>query len=530
MLTGTDNPSAKWVRSREACRDFGEPGALKIAGSWLKNCISQHAGNCAHQSNFRPRRLIDTAIYGPSEVVKLDADTPLVDVPYATLSYCWGGDQDGKTLRANLALRMQGFNLTDQPKTIQDAITITRALGIRFVWVDSLCIVQDDDDDKVHEITRMHDIYRHSSLTISASRATSSQEGFLSLCKPVDPIRLGYRGPDGTLGSVILSSSYQFREPIHSRAWTLQEHSLSARLLIFGTFGMRWVCRAGKLTDGEQENASHIRNILAEHLLDPQSALNPVGEWQDVVLGYSARALTNVEDRLPALSAMATMNCAARSDDQYLAGLWMSSLPRDLLWHVSSGVNWRGAKRDQHAGFPSWSWASVTGPIEGFIPPGRDEVVTLKAINSEVELRNASAPFGQVSHGKLTLEGRLFVVRGSADHALNQTSTSDEPPRLFQTAVVHVQSCGPEWEDDTRDTATFDVTMDEPESIGMLDGCYCLEVISNPNNLRTSTGLLLRLTDNYEKTFTRIGHYTPRFPRVSTSIISWAERLTIDIV
>lgn len=466
-------------------------------------------------------------------MVKLDTDTPIEDLPYATLSYCWGGDQEGKTLRANLPSRLDGFGLRDQPKTIQDAVTTSRALGIRFIWIDSLCIVQDDDDDKVHEITRMHDIYRYSYLTISASRAYSSQEGFLNHCKPVDPIRLAYRGPDGSLGSVILSSTDMVREPIHSRAWTLQEHALSARLLIFGTFGMRWVCRAGPRSDGEQENSGHFRNRIAEHLDAPASASNLVGEWHDLVVGYSSRALTNVDDRLPAISAMATMHSTVRKDSQYLAGVWSDSLPRDLLWNVFSIVNWAGGLRDQHSSFPSWSWASVRGPIGGFTPMEREDVVTLSVIHSDVTLQNAAAPFGQVESGRLIVEGRLFIVRQSSHQTIDfVNSGSDRVSDAYQKAVVQAQCYRSQPGDDTGDKAVFDIGMDYPTQAESLEGYYCLEIMSDQSNPRMSKGLLLQPVHagSDEMLFTRVGQYTPTFPTDTASIESWARQFRVTIV
>lgn len=466
-------------------------------------------------------------------MVRLDTDTLTEDLPYATLSYCWGGDQEGKTLRANLSSRLDGFDLSGQPKTIQDAVKISRALGIRFVWIDSLCIVQDDDDDKVHEITRMHDIYRYSYLTISASRASSSQKGFLSLCKPVDPIRLAYRGPDGRLGSVILSSVDMVREPIHSRAWTLQEHALSARLLIFGTFGMRWVCRAGPRRDSEQENSGHFRNRIAEHLHAPTSTSNLVGEWHDLVVGYSSRALTNVDDRLPAVSAMATMHSTVRKDSRYLAGLWSDSLPRDLLWNVFSTTNWAGGLRNQHSSFPSWSWASVRGPIGGFTPMEHEDVVTISVFNSDVTLRNATAPFGQVESGSLVVEGRLFVVRQSSHQTMDFVNSGNERVSdAYQNAVVHVQCCRSEPGDDTGDMAAFDIGMDYPTQAKSLKGYYCLEIMSDSSNPRTSKGLLLRPVHigSREMLSTRVGQYTPTFPKDTADIKAWAQQFKMTII
>lgn len=98
---------------------------------------------------------------------------------YLTLSYVWGGDQIHKTTTANLSSYEQGIAASLLHSTIRDAIYVTHMLGFRWLWIDSLCIIQDSDEDKAHEIGRMHHIYRYSHLTIMAASANGVSESFL---------------------------------------------------------------------------------------------------------------------------------------------------------------------------------------------------------------------------------------------------------------------------------------------------------------------------------------------------------------
>ena len=104
---------------------------------------------------------------------------PKSPVKYAALSYCWGGDQESKTVRVRLEERCKGFPLAELPKTIQDAIVTARRLELPFLWVDAICIVQDDPADKKRELAIMDQIYSGALLTIVAARAGTANNGFL---------------------------------------------------------------------------------------------------------------------------------------------------------------------------------------------------------------------------------------------------------------------------------------------------------------------------------------------------------------
>jgi hypothetical protein len=183
---------------------------------------------------------------------------------YAALSYCWGYNPDCKTMKATLAGHSAALPLDKLPQTILDAITVTRELDIPYLWVDALCIVQDDEDDMATELAQMVEIYRNSYFTISAASASDSRDGFLSdrqltsVIEGSGPIYLPYRtkagsdAPIGMVGLIKNSMKGVVRDHIHSRAWTLQEHILAPRLLVYGSVQLFCICGSKTLQCGDQ--------------------------------------------------------------------------------------------------------------------------------------------------------------------------------------------------------------------------------------------------------------------------------------
>lgn len=313
-----------------------------LARHWLAVCFCDHVFCRVESSSFRPRLLIDVNT-SDSDTVRLDDVTNHPEEQpwtYVALSYCWGGDQVGKTLTTNLADRLQRFSVREQDKTIGDAVKVTRQLGIQYLWVDALCIVQDDPLDKAREIGRMHEVYQRAILTISASRAQSSKEGFLRTCTPNFSQRLRYKGPGcGAEGSVIASimapNASLSTEPINTRGWTLQEHLLSRRKLIFGTYGLKWSCEYLHEFDGFQEDQQWAMTEEMARLSSNNGAYaSRVLTWHEIVAKFRERHLTAHEDRLPAVGAVAAAYKRLRDPGRYMAGLWSSTLPEDLLWEV----------------------------------------------------------------------------------------------------------------------------------------------------------------------------------------------------
>lgn len=164
--------------------DTRTPEAYHRAAAWLNNCLDDHACGSANSTDWLPHRVL-----GLRARVGKDADCKVVRLvenppekhPYAALSYCWGSDLSGvvTTLSSNVEPHLQGIAVNSLPQTIQDAVRVYRELGLRHLWVDSLCIIQDDRKDWAQKVDRMRKVYQFSRVTIATHSAASCKEGFL---------------------------------------------------------------------------------------------------------------------------------------------------------------------------------------------------------------------------------------------------------------------------------------------------------------------------------------------------------------
>jgi len=152
------------------------------------------------------------------------------------------------------------------PRTLHDAVIITRSLGLRYIWIDALCIIQGSPKDKENELKGVAQIYQHGLLTISAASAQTVHDGFLQEIKALvmkfSPFILSYCSPDSTTsepGNIIVQESHRYdarSEPINQRAWTLQERLLSPRVLVYSTSQLMWQCQTEQLRNGGWQEIS----------------------------------------------------------------------------------------------------------------------------------------------------------------------------------------------------------------------------------------------------------------------------------
>ena len=264
-----DDPAAEVTTQRPFNPNVSSPEAFELAKHWLTECLTSH-----------PRCSIDAAP-PPSRLLKihlLDGDAPLelldmrMDqrVQWCNLSYVWGGVQTVMTTRKGGMIR--SIPIISLPPTMRDAVTVARSLGIGYIWIDSLCIVQDDSDDMPRQLAAMPRIYQDAVLTIFASAAQSVQEGFLYNrgydYTTLEPFSLRYRSSDGSRGKLILLEIEEYidwrtdyPEPIDTRGWCYQEQQISTRCLIFSRKQVRWACHTCQRTDGGVDPTTKFNDL-----------------------------------------------------------------------------------------------------------------------------------------------------------------------------------------------------------------------------------------------------------------------------
>lgn len=339
----------------------------------------------------------------------------------------WGEAQPHQTTISNVSAYSDAISPSILPRTIRDAIYVTRILGIRFLWIDSLCIIQDSDEDKLHELGRMHHVYRYAFLTLIAASAWKVTEGFLQN-RPISPHDVAFpfpcASPTMQVGNINLSvatlprsgPSYaqpRGEEPISARGWCLQEYYMSPRALIFASDTLRFRCQTSTQNVGNAYyNQVHERRL--PHVLflrRPPPAVRGSEDWTavhrawwDIVEDYSRRVVGTPSDKLVACGAIAdAFQRVLRTE--YLAGLWRDTLLQDLLWEKDGE-----ARLERPAAFraPSWSWAAVDGRLKMKSQNYLDGVALAEVVRCTVMLKDAELPFGQVIGGSLVLHAPLI--------------------------------------------------------------------------------------------------------------------------
>jgi hypothetical protein len=332
-----------------------------------------------------PKMVIDVDLSNVGTGPRLTT-LPLEDSPtrlYAALSHCWGFPSCVlRTTKDTLRKYSESIPVVDLPKTFIDAIEITRKLNIPFLWIDSLCIVQDDQQDWEIESSKMGDIYHNSYLTISATASENSQGG--CCLQSIIPSKTVHFTPDIAftgLGESRTKSSFsgfvrptsqvanaygaQSKEPkslqlspTRKRGWILQESILSHRVVHFAEDQIYWQCyKRFSSEDGTISEAMHPglkSRVLDYDTLAPRYANSTWWQW---VEDYTSRILSKREDKFFAFAGI-TSFYEQKTGDAHLLGLWKRDLPRGLLWMAD-----RPAQPSLLPWTPSWSWYSIDAPI-----------------------------------------------------------------------------------------------------------------------------------------------------------------------
>ncbi|KAL9116072.1 MAG: hypothetical protein Q9227_000441 [Pyrenula ochraceoflavens] len=340
---------------------------------------------------------------------------------------------------------MSEIPLQELSRTHRDSLSITRRLGYRFIWIDSLCIVQDCVEDWRKESAKMASIYGNSTCNIAAKGATSHAGCFvrrnpLSLrpCQltqtntTIDPAQGVYAHPYPTANYQSFALyNYDTNTPLLDRAWVQQERLLAPRLLYFGGKEIHWECcllQASETWPSGPTGDEHSFDELYPLKAAFESELQPYVEWSDndlydfnymlwrngVVPKYTAAELTFEKDRLAALAGIASV-VQAQTGLTSVAGLWKELLPLELLWvrdgALTPGHNYRNDGTVWKA--PTWSWVSVLGRkryLGGALnyPNLREEAYTCQVVDCITQPLDTDTPIlGEYSEASLTLKGYL---------------------------------------------------------------------------------------------------------------------------
>lgn len=361
----TGSAASEYVEGRPIVLDMSSAAVIDPVKELLNDCFLLHAKCPKPSSNqeFQPTRVIDVGVIGNHETSSVRITDKVKPSAYVALSYCWGGPQAVTTTMVTLEDHLRQLPMEKMPQTIKDAITVTRNLGIRYLWVDALCIIQDSDEDKATEISNMGQIYKNATLTIAATCSQSANEGFLWERQPSRGCQVDLLLPNGDLTKMFVSECVleESKRPLDSRGWAFQESTLSPRLLIYGTMDVSWRCSTKTfetISGGSNERfipSPRLPNEISVDRSLPEEKIKIQNQaWRSLMIDYTSRSLTFPTDRLSAIAGV-TAEFGKLFNDEYLVGMWRKTLKNDLGWYRS---NREGEQKCQQLGLglaPSWS-------------------------------------------------------------------------------------------------------------------------------------------------------------------------------
>jgi len=352
------------------------------------------------------------------------------------LSHCWGdilSQPPLRTVKGNLDDHYIDVPWDNLPRNFQDAALVTLKLDLQYLWVDSLCIIQDDKEDWQEQATQMAQVYQNGVLNIAASSAPDSHAGFLHNGIHADVQKVSLPAPfEGGYVSVTRewwSWECATKNRYSSRGWVLQEIGLSPRSVFFDGDQLRWQCRQRCTAEDWTYDKDHIQcfsNGFGGPPFDFSTATSAYKMWWLWITDFSRRELTYAGDRAPALAGLSSFY-ANKTGHIPLLGLWSDTLAYDLSWEHSSWSRTviRAQTTRPFTEFPTWSWLSLMGKVQAQLtaPDTKASTISLRVVDAHVEW-NSHAWTSGLKSSRLIVNGMLKPVileRGAtASHAIDQ--------------------------------------------------------------------------------------------------------------
>lgn len=492
-------------------KDASSGECLAQLGSWIANCRENHTACPDNSETALPKRVIDVGPADGSEMPRLYISQGETR-SYVALSHCWGRSKLVTTTRATVAARGLGIPWGELSRTFQDAITLTRRLGIRYLWIDSLCIVQDDKVDWAEQASKMAGIYSAAYLIIAATDSTDGSGGLFKPRRRVE-VAPGIFARQRLNREMFESdNSICPRYPLLTRAWCFQERMLSARVIHYTSAGMLFECLTCIRHEGDDASVSSPKAEYAEDLQrtedghvddEPRAKQSPSGgeeelpddgpnqvwlnmryeRWGFIVESFSAGNLTYRTDTFPALSAIAGQLYVPQMG-RYVAGLWEGDMAFGLLWVGADDPTKRPGVYRRPAQYvaPTFSWVSRTGPVVMFNINTDNFKVQFSVLGASCLLRG-SDPYGQISSGFVRVRGRMVQAKyhqpGCSDSECEGLWTPTQRPGVPRNVRELDSLVHDECHVFVKGFRPVDISADSEEDAKMPDGeaVYCFEIL-----------------------------------------------------
>ncbi|KAF1950394.1 HET-domain-containing protein [Byssothecium circinans] len=462
-LPGVESPWPSVDVAPEYESEFSSAKCFDQLRAWINKCDTQHPHlHCSGADKSMPRRLLSLSSGTDGLSLRLQEVPDSSFGRYIALSHCWGALPTLRTLSTNIIEMRQSIALEDLPKTFKDAVYCAQQLDIEFIWIDSLCIIQDDALDWQIESSKMEQYYSKAWLVIIAAAAGGDTEGFLGSRPAIyQGIPLQTVEASGEFDMCIrhvfphiqgdASSDADMQGSFTSlRGWCLQETILARRSVSFHASEMVWECHTSincqcgrklplsgtfdldrlKRKYEPIEPFHYIPSVLGtgSRFTYPVDRWRYIGkpftrrltraamseEWRALTVPlYTQRQLTKRSDKLPALAGIAAL-LGSWDMGCYMAGIWKEDAQLGLLWNIKAREE-RPALSDPPA--PSFSWASIDQRVEYKLPGYAAHAalesekflygdVNIRVMNVAMQLESSS-PYGAVSGGNITLSGLI---------------------------------------------------------------------------------------------------------------------------
>lgn len=390
---------------------------------------------------------------------------------YCALSYCWGTSSNAhKTTKQNLLRYYTAIPPHELPRTLLDAIHVARCMGFKYLWIDALCIIQDDNEDWLREAVKMTQVYANATLTITTSVGNSSSDGLfrshpdgffnpqqlhmrlpkrdfireifpvrdsdLSVVRPARPLSYLAVYPDANFPFMGVTGS-----PVETRAWTLQEQILSKRILYYGDGIVLWECldatasehdpdgRRGAIQFPDSMKAkTYFQNHLDSQSQNANSLAHRMASDSEVpaidehfaaycrLLGtYGNRLVTNPSDRITAILGLGQV-IQEVSGNEFIGGIWKGNYAlASLVWFVEMP-----SPKGRTPQFPTWSWASMLPDSETQVSNNVGETEAAMHWIAKVISFDVQSDLAQTKvKGGITLEGRLGRLKDDENYMMS---------------------------------------------------------------------------------------------------------------